>query len=131
MNKHTSGTDVLANNKPGVAISGGRRDSRQSIQSINFTSRGSAAAASAYAQLIGKDDIDDFLQKHLGDRNSMLANYNNSSKQRTQYYEEQFQYKDNANSNVRERVQRESPVIAELRTNVIVCGESNRLMLIC
>lgn len=121
MNKRNS---AFLNKPPGVAIStpGVKRDSTQSIQSIAL-SRGSTAAASAYAQLIGKNDIDEFLQKHLGDRNSMIANYNNSSKQRTQYYEEQFQYKDNVNSNVRERVQRESPVIAELRTNVIVCTD--------
>ncbi|KAF2161369.1 hypothetical protein M409DRAFT_28104 [Zasmidium cellare ATCC 36951] len=114
------------NNKPQVPTHG-KRDSTQSIQSfqsVNFNgNRGSLVAANAYASLIGKNDIDEFLQKHLGDRNTMIANYNNSAKQRTQYYEEQFQYKENVNSNVRERVQRESPVIAELRTNVIIKDE--------
>lgn len=125
MNKTNNPAPAFLNTKPGVAASTttqGRRDSTQSIQSINFNGyRGSLVAANAYASLIGKNDVDEFLQKHLGDRNTMIANYNNSAKQRTQYYEEQFQYKENVNSNVRERVQRESPVIAELRTNVIVC----------
>lgn len=119
-----------SNNKPPVPTHG-KRDSTQSIQSfqsVNFNgNRGSLVAANAYASLIGKNDIDEFLQKHLGDRNTMIANYNDSAKQRTQYYEEQLQYKENVNSNVRERVQRESPVIAELRTNVIVrCGKYGR-----
>ena len=46
--------------------------------------------------------------------------YNDASKRRTQYYEDQFQYKDNAVTQTRERVQRQTPVIAELKTNVIV-----------
>ena len=127
MNRHNpAAAPPISNNnyKPPIPTHG-KRDSTQSIQSfqsVNFNgNRGSLVAANAYASLIGKSEIDEFLQKHLGDRNTMIANYNNSAKQRTQYYEEQFQYKENVNSNVRERVQRESPVIAELRTNVIVC----------
>ena len=49
-----------------------------------------------------------------------MGQYNNASKHRTQYYEDQFRYKDNEIGTARERVQRESPVIAELKTNVIV-----------
>ena len=45
---------------------------------------------------------------------------NYGSRQRTQYYEEQFAYKD-ATGSARERITKDSPVIAELRTNVIVC----------
>lgn len=41
-------------------------------------------------------------------------------KYRAQYYEDQLRYKDGEVGTVRDRVQRESPVIAELRTNVIV-----------
>ena len=44
----------------------------------------------------------------------------NGSRRRAQYYEEQFAYKDDAVSSARDRVTRDSPVIAELRTNVIV-----------
>lgn len=43
------------------------------------------------------------------------------SKRRTNYYEEQFQYKGNGLGSVRERIEKDSPVVAELRTNVIVC----------
>jgi len=57
--------------------------------------------------------------RKAGDRTSM-GQYNNASKHRTQYYEDQFRYKDNEIGTARERVQRESPVIAELKTNVIV-----------
>jgi hypothetical protein len=42
------------------------------------------------------------------------------TKRRTTSYDEQYQYKDNIYSTARERIHRESPVIAELRTNVIV-----------
>jgi hypothetical protein len=44
---------------------------------------------------------------------------NYGSRRRTQYYEEQFAYKD-ATGSARERITKDSPVIAELRTNVIV-----------
>ncbi|EMC92049.1 hypothetical protein BAUCODRAFT_44465, partial [Baudoinia panamericana UAMH 10762] len=45
------------------------------------------------------------------------------TKHRTQYYEDQFRYKDGEVGSIRERVQRDSPVIAELRTNVIIKDE--------
>ncbi|OCK81618.1 hypothetical protein K432DRAFT_295092 [Lepidopterella palustris CBS 459.81] len=48
--------------------------------------------------------------------------HNYSSRRRTQFYEEQFQYKDTTGS-ARERVTKDSPVIAELRTNVIIKDE--------
>ena len=107
-------------NKPGVALSTSTRHS----QPVHARKRSSAPPtelyANIYSDLIKTDEVDEFRFKHLGNRNSMIASYNNSAKQRTQYYEDQFQYKDNVNSSVRERVQRESPVVAELRTNVIV-----------
>lgn len=53
----------------------------------------------------------------------MLAGYNNSPKHRTQHYEEQPQLRGNATGSVREQVQRDSPIIAELRTNVIIKDE--------
>ena len=46
--------------------------------------------------------------------------YTEDMKRRTQYYEEQFQYKENRLGSVRERIEKDSPVVAELRTNVIV-----------
>ena len=45
----------------------------------------------------------------------------NGSRRRAQFYEEQFAYKDGSTSLARDRVIRDAPIIAELRTNVIVC----------
>ncbi|KAF2194523.1 Tautomerase/MIF [Zopfia rhizophila CBS 207.26] len=45
------------------------------------------------------------------------------SRRRQQYYEEQFAYKDDSTSSARERVTKDAPIIAELRTNVIVKDE--------
>jgi hypothetical protein len=42
------------------------------------------------------------------------------SRQRAQYYEEQFSYKEGTTSNARDRVTKDAPIVAELRTNVIV-----------
>lgn len=55
-----------------------------------------------------------------GNRTSQSMNGALDGKRRTQTYEEQYQYKDNVYGSARERVHRESPVIGELRTNVIV-----------
>jgi hypothetical protein len=43
------------------------------------------------------------------------------SRRRAQYYEEQFAYKDDTTSTARDRVTKDAPIVAELRTNVIVC----------
>lgn len=48
---------------------------------------------------------------HLGPR---------ASRSRAQFYEDQFSYKDTIASSARERVTKDAPIIAELRTNVIV-----------
>ena len=53
----------------------------------------------------------------------MSHQYNTAGKHRSQYYEDQFRYKDSEAGSVREKVQRESPVVAELKTNVIVGRE--------
>ncbi|CAK3802456.1 Hypothetical predicted protein [Lecanosticta acicola] len=126
INSNSSNSD---HNKPGLALSTSTRSSTRSSnrstqpQPAHAQKRSSAPATDLVSDLIRGKEIDEFRFKHLGDRSSMIATYNNTSKQRTQYYEEQFQYKRNANSSVRERVQRESPVIAELRTNVIIKDE--------
>ncbi|KAM3422587.1 hypothetical protein BST61_g78 [Cercospora zeina] len=76
------------------------------------------------AELAGSVDFGDFVHKTLGTRESVMAAACASpARQRTQYYDDQFHHKDNPNASVRERVQRDSPVIAELRTNVIVKDE--------
>lgn len=43
------------------------------------------------------------------------------TRRRTQYYEDSFAYKDGSTSSARERVIKDAPIIADLRTNVIVC----------
>lgn len=44
------------------------------------------------------------------------------ARRRAAYYEEQFAYKDDSTSSARERVIKDAPVVADLRTNVIVCS---------
>lgn len=46
---------------------------------------------------------------------------NAGSRRRAQFYEEQFAYKEDTTSSARERVTKDAPIVAELRTNVIVC----------
>lgn len=43
-----------------------------------------------------------------------------SSRSRAQFYEESFAYKDGITSSARDRVTKDAPIVAELRTNVIV-----------
>ena len=86
--------------------------------------RKSAPGTQTYAKVIenaGGNVEEAMLQRQIADRNSMRSfSYNDASKRRSQYYEDQFQYKDGAVGHTREKVQRQSPVIAELKTNVIV-----------
>ncbi|KAF2740813.1 hypothetical protein EJ04DRAFT_166579 [Polyplosphaeria fusca] len=49
--------------------------------------------------------------------------HNFSSRRRTQYYEDQFAYKEDSTSSARDRVTKDGPIIAELRTNVIIKDE--------
>lgn len=46
-----------------------------------------------------------------------------TSRSRAQFYEDSFQYKAGATSSARERVIKDAPIIAELRTNVIIKDE--------
>ena len=55
-----------------------------------------------------------------GNRTSLNMNGALDAHRRLSSYDEQYRYKDNMYGSARERVHRESPVIAELRTNVIV-----------
>lgn len=55
-----------------------------------------------------------------GKRTSLSMNGGPEAHRRMSSYDEQYRYKDNVYGSARERVHRESPVIAELRTNVIV-----------
>lgn len=46
-----------------------------------------------------------------------------TSRSRAQFYEDQFSYKDGIASSARERVTKDAPIVAELRTNVIINDE--------
>lgn len=54
-----------------------------------------------------------------------------ASKRRTQYYEDSFAYKDGHGQSAKERIQKDSPVVAELKTNVIVCYLRREFTCIC
>ncbi|KAK5138514.1 hypothetical protein LTR08_000101 [Meristemomyces frigidus] len=104
------------------------RSSRSDLPSVNPNAwkRASSPVAEAYNDLVGRrgsGNIDEVLGSRKGGDRSSMSQYNSASKHRTQYYEDQFRYKDNEAGTVKERVQRESPVIAELKTNVIIKDE--------
>jgi hypothetical protein len=54
------------------------------------------------------------------DAKMMSTGASDVSKRRTQYYEDSFAYKDGQGQSAKERIQKDSPVVAELKTNVIV-----------
>lgn len=54
------------------------------------------------------------------DTSMMSSGVTETSKRRTQYYEDSFAYKDGHGQSAKERIQKDSPVVAELKTNVIV-----------
>lgn len=62
------------------------------------------------------DDIQD-----MDEVSPMVTPMLDERRKRREYFDQQFQYKGNMVDSVRERIERDSPVIAELRTNVIVC----------
>ncbi|RMY47254.1 hypothetical protein D0865_08777 [Hortaea werneckii] len=84
----------------------------------------SSGDASANPLLSGSKSIDDFAAaRKSAHRSSMSHQYTTAGKHRSQYYEDQFRYKDSEAGSVRDKVQRESPVVAELKTNVIIKDE--------
>ncbi|RMY94899.1 hypothetical protein D0864_05441, partial [Hortaea werneckii] len=120
--KSTSGPTLA-----GTALSA--RDSRIdpfSQQHRDSWKRASNSSGDAPANplLSGSKSIDDIpAARKSAHRSSMSHQYNTAGKHRSQYYEDQFRYKDSEAGSVREKVQRESPVVAELKTNVIVGRE--------
>lgn len=84
---------------------------------------------------VGAEDY--LASRRGGDRSSMRsANgnpnggggtpvYDDAGRRRTQYFDDQF--KNGGNNAGREKVQRGSPVVAELKTNVIVCPASDEM----
>ena len=101
-----------------------RRDRRKSApgNGVNgFTGVNGAHRAAENDGIINNIEEAMLAQRKAVDRNSVRSySYTDASKRRTQYYEEQFQYKDQAVGQTREKVVRQSPVVAELKTNVIV-----------
>ncbi|OQO05778.1 hypothetical protein B0A48_09872 [Cryoendolithus antarcticus] len=89
--------------------------------------RDSTYVAHAYANLIGKGTYNadrNTASFAMPDRNSVRYSAEaEAGKRRLQYYEEVFAYKENGTSSAKERVHREAPVVAELRTNVIIKDE--------
>ncbi|GAB1742498.1 hypothetical protein NU219Hw_g8042t1 [Hortaea werneckii] len=120
--KSTSGPTLA-----GTALSA--RDSRIDLLSQQHReswkrASNSSGDASANPLLSGSKSIDDFAAaRKSAHRSSMSHQYNAAGKHRSQYYEDQFRYKDSEAGSVREKVQRESPVVAELKTNVIIKDE--------
>ncbi|KAK6407424.1 hypothetical protein LTR81_018025 [Elasticomyces elasticus] len=57
-----------------------------------------------------------------------LDQYSDASKHRTQHYQNQFRYKGGEVRTVRQWEQRESPLLAELKTNVIITDEFTLVM---
>jgi len=117
----STSTPIHAGNLVGTALT--KRSSRPASPPQNPAAwkRTSSPIAEAYADLVGKGaNIAEVMEGRQARDRTSLGQYNDASKHRTQYYEDQFRYKDGEVGTIRERVQRESPVIAELKTNVIV-----------
>ncbi|KAK0927552.1 hypothetical protein LTR91_013538 [Friedmanniomyces endolithicus] len=120
----STSTPIHAGNLVGTALT--KRSSRPASPPQNPAAwkRTSSPIAEAYADLVGKGaNIAEVMEGRQARDRTSLGQYNDASKHRTQYYEDQFRYKDGEVGTIRERVQRESPVIAELKTNVIIKDE--------
>lgn len=88
-------------------------------QASTSTSSADAFPRPAGATMLVPEQYGDQLSKGTGAVGQRAQNY--GTRRRTQYYEEQFAYRD-ATGSARERITKDSPIIAELRTNVIVCS---------
>ena len=107
--------------KTAIATRSDRSSFEATTPNIKAKKRTSLPIVEAYADLVGRGgNIDAMLSSRQPDMNNVRTVYDSASKSRMLYYEEQFQYKANMVGGARERVQKESPIIAELKTNVIV-----------
>ncbi|KAK4575023.1 hypothetical protein LTR86_000873 [Recurvomyces mirabilis] len=102
-----------------------KRDSRADLPSANAWKRASITTNEPYTDLFSKGAISEIMAvaaRPSRDRTSM-GQYE-ASKHKPIHQDGQFRYKEGAEAgNNRERMQKESPVIAELRTNVIIKDE--------
>ena len=112
-----------AGNLIGTALT--KRPSKPDLPSQN--SNAWNRTSSPTADLIGKrGSIVEIMEGRQARDRTSVGTYNDASKHRMAYYEDQFRYKDGEVGTSRERVYRQSPVIAELKTNVIVsCASAN------
>jgi len=100
-----------------------KRDSRADLPSANAWKRASLTSNEPYTELFSKGAISEIMAvaaRPSRDRTSM-GQYE-ASKHKSAHQDGQFRYKEGGEAGNRERMQKESPVIAELRTNVIVSG---------
>jgi hypothetical protein len=113
----------------GVAVTSPPRDHDERKElpsqrnSVISNRRKSAPGSHTYADVMeqgGPVQEGPILRKGALKENRRSASYNEESKRRSQYHEEQFQSKDGVVGLSREKVQKQSPIIAELKTNVIV-----------
>ncbi|KAK1809403.1 hypothetical protein LTR12_016233 [Friedmanniomyces endolithicus] len=113
-----------AGNLVGTALTKGASKPDLPSQKPNAWKRASSPIAEAYADQVGKGaNIDKVMEGRQPRDRTSLGQCNDVSKHRTQYYEDQFRYKGGEVGTTRERVQREGPVIAALKTNVIINDE--------
>ncbi|KAK5110488.1 hypothetical protein LTR62_005840 [Meristemomyces frigidus] len=103
-----------------------KRDSRADLPSANAWKRASLTVNEPYGDLFSKSAIEEIMAaaaKPTRDRTSM-GQYE-ASKVKSQTMDGQFRYKDGGEpgNSSRERMQKASPVIAELRSNVIIKDE--------
>lgn len=112
----------------GVAVtSTPSRDERQELpsqrNSIISNRRKSAPNTHTYAEVMeqgGPVQEGPILRSGALKENRRSASYNEESKRRLQYYEEQSNLKNGVHGHTKEKAPRQSPVVAELKTNVIV-----------
>lgn len=71
-------------------------------------------------------DLAAIATRHAPASGHVVQHTGGGSRRRAQYYEEQFAYKEDSSSTARDRVTKDAPIVAELRTNVIVCFTSAR-----
>ncbi|KAF2011017.1 hypothetical protein BU24DRAFT_51157 [Aaosphaeria arxii CBS 175.79] len=74
-------------------------------------------------QNVGFDDARHTRSASRGATNGHHPPTNSNSRQRAQFFEDRFAYKDDSTSSSRDRVTKDAPVIADLRTNVIIKDE--------
>lgn len=100
----------------GTALS--KRDSRSDLPLQSW--KRESSIADAFANLTGSGKLEEMLGGRQARDRSSLSLADVGSRRSSQIHDGQLNYMNGLGS-VRERVHKDSPVIAELKTNVIVC----------